>query len=380
MASRVAHVPPPFSLWTEDPGQNQWALWMCRPDFVFSKGVPKLMEVNFNSAIGGITQLTKLNQIYWENPLVSKVAGSLPVSSLDPGVALCDMLRGLARTTGTDSPQVVVLGYRSHVDDLGREAVFAEVVKALRTGGVPAVHACPEDVRVRDGAAYVGELRVDIILRTFVTADAPEAGIELTSLRQVIDERAALVLAPEAAEPYASKRVLAWLTRAAADLPAAERELVRRHLPVTFDLGDPSSLPGATDSDRRTWLRSEQADLVLKGYQGHSGASVHVGRSTSPGDWEVLVDDALASGTAVVQEFVEPDTLTLPVYDRKHRRARTVEFKTVFSPLLLGERCGGLVVRQMPSGGGYIVNAQGGGAANMAFRVGRKDSPAPRRA
>ncbi|MFD0772357.1 hypothetical protein ACFQZ2_00280 [Streptomonospora algeriensis] len=374
LAHRVNHTPPGFSLWTEDPSQNRFALHMCRPDFIFSGGIPKLMEINVNSAIGGVPQLAKLNQIYWSHPSVSDAARSVPMSSLDPGSALSRMLEDIGRVTDVAYPRIALIGYRSHVDDFGHEIVFSEIIKTLRTNGFPTVYAYPEDLHVRDdGRAYIGNLRIDIAVRTFVTADAPEAGIDLTGLRTVIDEKAALVLSPESAEPYASKRVLAWLTRNSNELPSSDRRFIERHIPATYDLGDLDSLPGTTESAKRQWLCSQRPHLVLKGYQGHSGANVHVGRTTAPKIWEELVESALSTGRTVAQEFVEPDVLTLPVYDETEAAPLSRSFKTVFSPLLLGDWCGGILVRQMPDSSGDVVNAYGGGAANMAFRSSQGD-------
>jgi hypothetical protein len=367
LARAVDFEYPQVSLWSDSPLQNRWAFAMARPDIGVVGGVPKVFEVNINSALGGLTQLPRLDAAFLGRADLRKAWREHPVSTDSVASALSRLLRAVGDSVGRLVPQVGIVGFRHDEDKGGSEETYLGLLDGLRTHGVPAVYVPAQDVRVRNGKAYAGRTRLDVLLRMFVTADAPAAGIDIEPLRRVIAEDAAVVLSPEAAGPLASKRVLAWITEDAEHMCDADRAFVRRHIPETHIVEAPGTL-GPDARSVRERLRREQHDLLLKGNQGHSAHTVTVGRECTEAEWLSRVDEALLSRGCVVQRRVETDLLEIPVYSETHGRVLRPASRVVYGPLLIGERCGGIMSRHSDAGLGDVVSGITGGVANTTFR------------
>jgi hypothetical protein len=95
-----------------------------------------------------------------------------------------------------------------------------------------------------------------------------------------------------------------------------------------------------------------------------------MGRLVEQDDWERLVDGAVHRGDRVVQEFVEPDPVTVPMYLPAADEVIRAEVTCVFGPLVTDRRVGGIVARHMAGTTSGVVNAIGGGTTNSAFVVG----------
>lgn len=375
LARLVDFVRPSVSLWSTSPRQARWSTAMSRPDLVLSGGVPKLLELNVNSALGGLHQVPRMDRAYAGRADIRAAAARFPLSCLSMGTALQSLLTEVGRSIGVERPRVAVLGFDHPEDRNGQEAAYTDVIDTLRLHGLPAVYAQPQDLRPVRGRTLVRGTRVDIIVRDFVTADAADAGIDLAPLRAVVEQDAAVVLAPETGAPYASKRVLAWLTEDAPAMSAADRRFVQRHVPPTYVVR-----PGALGDTPGTVLRhllEHQPRLVLKGNQGHSAERVAVGRECPEDRWRELAREAVARGDSVVQDLVPTDTVDVPMYDPGSGASTLVRSKAVYGPLLLRGECGGILARHMDAGRGDIVRTEGGGTMNTTMAWEPPDSGEP---
>lgn len=378
LAQLVNFRHPPVSLWSNSSRQASWPLLITRPDVGLVDGVPKIFEVNANSAIGGLTQVPRLDSEFLRRPDLRRCWREHPVSSNNVAEVLARALRAVGRSLNIARPRVGVVGFAHHSDTGGNEEAFAGLVDSLCMHGVPAVYVSVQDLRCKRGRAYAGRAELDILLRMFVADDAPAAGIDLEPLRQIIAEDAAILLSPESSGAFASKRVLAWMTQDAEGVSATrsgrhamsvqDRDFVLRHLPRTHIVEAPGTL-GRSRSEVRDYLIRSQTELVLKGNQGHSAASVWVGRECLEDDWAGRVDDALASGDCIVQERIDTDVYELPVWSEKVDRAVQLTTRAVYGPLLLGDECGGILMRHSGVELGDVVSGLTAGFVNTALAV-----------
>ncbi|WP_338675996.1 hypothetical protein V1460_25755 [Streptomyces sp. SCSIO 30461] len=376
LARLVDFVRPSVSLWSTSPRQTRWSTAMARPDLVLSGGVPKLLELNVNSALGGLHQVPRMDRAYASRLDIRAAAARFPFSCLNMGTVLAALLTRVGRSIGVERPRVAILGFDHPEDRNGQEAAYTDVIDTLRLHGLPAVYAQPQDLRLVHGRTLVHGTRVDILVRDFVTADAADAGIDLAPLRAVVEQDAAVVLAPETGAPYASKRVLSWLTEDAPFMSPADRQFVERHVPPTHVVR-PGVLGDTPDAVLRH-LWEHQPRLVLKGNQGHSAERVAVGRECPEDRWRELTREAVARGDSVVQELVPTDTVHVPMYDPGSGATALVRSKAVYGPMLLDGRCGGILTRHMDAEWGDVVRTEGGGTMNstMAWEAADSDGPA----
>lgn len=375
LARLVGFHHPPVSLWSDSKKQSSWPLAISRPDIGVEDGVPKVFEINVNSAIGGLTQVPRLEASFLRRPDLRKAWRESPVWSRNVASALARTLLDIGRVLELDPPRVGIVGFQHESDGGGREPAFIDLIDSLCMNGIPTVYVAVQDLRCERGKAYAGKARLDILLRMFVTADAPEAGIDLEPLRRIVAEDAAVLLSPESSDVLSNNRILAWMSEEArgdergtktSALRKDDRDFLRRHLPATFDMSSPCKWSENGQTARESLLQ-DQSKFVLKSNQGHSALGVTIGRECSPEDWARKVDHAFEFGDWVVQERIETDPLNLPVWSEDHNKVVRMDTRVVYGPLLLGDGCGGILMRQSPKKNGDIVSGTTSGISNAVF-------------
>jgi len=140
------------------------------------------------------------------------------------------------------------------------------------------------------------------------------------------------------------------------EFTAAEREVIRRHLPWTRRVrpvrttwrGRPFRLPED--------LAARREELVLKKACSIGGRYVQVGRFRTDDEWARVVAQALHDGDWIVQEYLE----NVPYcFQRGESGAGRADM--VWGLFVFGERYGGAFLRMQPTGNGSgLVNTHQG--------------------
>ena len=162
------------------------------------------------------------------------------------------------------------------------------------------------------------------------------------------------------------KRNLALLSeRCESDLfDAAERELIRRHVPWTRRVERRPVLRGGAERPLPDLLAAEREAFVLKQAIAVGGQGVVVGRSEEPAAWRAAVERALAEGSWIAQEYVDT-----PLYPFQAGEEGWAPHRLVWGPFVFGETYAGLFVRLLPTAAGPVVNLGRGAVVGLAFEV-----------
>ncbi len=370
LAELLDYHHPVVSLLSDDPATNAAVLDMARPDVVISGGVPRFVECNINSAIGGPEQVARLNQFYRSVPGTGgRWLGDGRLSVPDPHKSRRNAIMSASRARGVPEPRVCILGWSTH--GFGSAAYFADVIDDFDRQHIPCVFAVPSDLDFSAGALTHRGQRIDLVLRMFVTADAHEANLDLAQLRQAMRAGATAVLSPELGSLYASKKVLAWLSESTDAMAAADRHFVRTHLPWTRVVADGSVTWEGNRASLLDLLIRERERFLLKPVDQHGGDGIVVGRDVDEDVWEKAVSSSSLGGRYVAQEFWAPDPLTVPVLLPAEGAVRFVQAACVFGPMIFGGRLGGVQVRHTDRPTTSMVNAFGGrgGVMNSAWII-----------
>lgn len=366
LADAVAYDRPPVSLLNDNPAQNAAVLGMARPDVVISGGIPRFVECNVDSAIAGPEQLALLNRFFtvrlaqwdWFDERRVDVPDSLHGRST--------VVMDAAKQRGVDRPVVRVLGWDA--EGFGAARYFQDVIDDFARSGVSCEFALPGALDHSTCLTHRGS-RVDVVLRMFVTADAAGDGLDLTPLARATQADTALTLSPELGVLYTNKRVLAWLSESAEQLPAAEREFVDTHLAWTRDLADTEVTWQGDRVGLLDLLRAQRHRFLLKPYDQYGGRGCVVGRDVDTAEWEDALDSAVKSGGYIAQEFWPPDPIDVPVHHSGDGEVRSVSAASVFSPIVFGRRLSGVLVRHTSVPTTSVVNGVRGGVMNTAWIV-----------
>ncbi|MEY9950513.1 hypothetical protein [Kitasatospora sp. GAS1066B] len=285
-----------------------------RADMYVDESGFKLLEYNMGSALGGV-DVGEMSRALLEHPLMGEFADKHRLTYADPTT---EKLHDIVAESGfapDDDPVVVIVDWPSSYVDLA--PYVALVVDHWRTRGMNA-HGCHVgELEVRDGAVWLGELKVDIIQRLFLIEDLLESPQAAALLDPVLDAAAAgqvKIFTPMDSEAFASKGALAMLSdeRNRHLLTEQERVSLDRILPWTRMLrAGKVTLENGEQVEMLDYVLAHQEDLVLKPTLLHGGQGVLLGweEQVSAQMWREQVTAGL-DGPYLIQRRVDP----LPEY------------------------------------------------------------------
>ncbi|WP_424862852.1 hypothetical protein [Streptomyces sp. MMS24-I29] len=343
---------------TDRDSWNRWALDQARPDVVLTGGVPKVLECNISGAIGGIEQTARLDSCFWNWPGVRGLTHRHRLWGGHTIAARRQLLLDIARSRGTDRPQVAIAGWS--------EANFSETMIDAASHGAPCIFVTQEELTEDDGLRNAHGLRIDVLLQKFVTADSYAKGEPMAALEAAVARDSTFIAAPEISTVYSDKKVLAWLTERAADLPPAQRRVIEDHVPWTSELTDRKVSRHGTEHDLLTLVENDQHAFVLKPTGGHSGHGVLIGRETEQAAWLAAVHNAVRDGHHVVQEFCEPDRFPTTVCDLASGEMDVLDVPHLISPMLVRGEGTGFLARFLPDPARSMITVRLG-AQNTVF-------------
>jgi glutathionylspermidine synthase len=333
-----------IELLDEDAPLTEDLVVAVRPDVLLSGGVPRFVECNVDSALGGAFDSDGIARrflaAYTEHGV--PVSLSVPESAVDTRFhAMRDQL-GLA--DGATSVILFHMGsdYPDTQDGHTLIKLLEPVRDAGRAAGLDVVVYPLEWLTFEDGRLRAGDTVLDSVLRMFVPQDTPR-GEGYDALATALRTGAVQMFTPTATWLLANKATFAWLWEDVDRLSAADAAMVRGHVPYT-------ELLTGVDKPRR--------DLVLKPTGTYGGSGVVVGREVTQQRWDEALRAAVGQGGHIVQEYVPTDRLAMHFVEVATGDVRAAEVPYCVAPYLFGGRAAGAYLRfAVPdSASGSVVN------------------------
>ncbi len=345
----------------------------ARTDFVIAEEGLQILEVNLSARLGG------WELRFWEGycrnrPGLAELFAPLglepryrdPLRSLFGHLAANAIAAGLA---ANGEINLVLLRAPHELDAVSPDAVaylrglFHEVLGEQEPGlsGTLVFGAFPESFEIRRGKLFLRNGKRVHALYEFGTALAP---IDV----YLLGKGGHLQVYNGPLQRFGGdKRCLALLSQHAAGdrFEAAERELIERHLPWSREwIAGPADYQGERH-DLSALLRGRRESFVLKKGWSFEGRDVVVGRFTPKEEWERLLDETLAAGGWLVQEWVESRP-----YLYQHGEKGTAIHSVIWGTFCLGGRYGGGFLRMVPKGrGDGVINSARGATEGYIFEV-----------
>ncbi|RKN40609.1 hypothetical protein [Micromonospora endolithica] len=321
-----------------------------RPDVLLSDGVPKVVEYNIDSSLGGAfdadTTVRRFVDVYRRHGLTERIRLAAAPSAVDrrfaairAGLGLPDGARVAmlidfdAEYPGLDDPERF---FRLLTPVVDRAAVF----------GLDLVIAPVSQVTLDDQSRLVVRGGpVDGVFRLFVpNRVTPSAGVD--ALEAALAAGTVPMWVSAAAWLIANKAAFAWLWDDAGDLPAADRDLVHRYVPQTWML-----TPDLVDR-----AIVEQRDLVAKPSDGSAGVDVLVGRACDADTWAGGVRRAADRGGFILQRYVKADDVPLDFVHIETGDTVSADVPYSIAPYLFGREPAGACIRTGFPGCDAVLN------------------------
>ncbi|RFA27958.1 hypothetical protein CAI21_13640 [Alkalilimnicola ehrlichii] len=319
---------------------------ILRADVILNCGKPYIIEVNFNSLLGGSSETPVLTGAYLDWCLRAEHGEGMGFTAANFFSARTHYLWSLLRRNPLKGrPVVAVIGLPSDIETY--RSFFEREQHYLRSHGVLAILVPPEKVAVVDGWLVAGGHRLDIAIRQYQLGDAVRDELDFAHLRSLEQEaRHTIFLTTQHCQLYSSKYILAELHARAPGLDAAERQLVYEHVPWTAVLREGRANQLGDAVDLLPFVLANREGLVIKPIDANMGRGVVVGRDVTAEQWRRVVEAAATEGRHVVQWFVESDLFPMLSCDPASGNLQESYVQSVFGPYQLGGRPGGINVRQ----------------------------------
>src|SRR6266508_3583371 len=298
-----------IELLDEDQPLTERLIAAVRADVLLERGVPRLVECNIDSALGGVFD--------------------------SDGIAR----RFLAAYDG--EPALDAAGVRTPGSAM--DARFASMKAELELpDGAPVAMLFHLD---GDGRLRAGDRTVDAVMRMFIPRALP-AGDGLAALRTALGTGAVRMYLPTATWLLGNKSIYAWLWDDLELMRPADAEVVRRHVPRT-EVADARAVERALDDQQR---------LVLKPSDDYGGHGVVIGPDVTPAAWREALRKAVAESGHVLQQHIAADRLRMQFLDLETDEVRDADVSFCVATYLFGERAAGAYTRFSPPGAGGVVN------------------------
>lgn len=289
---------------------------LSRVDFVISEGVPRFLEWNFASALGGTMEVDYINR-------VAGAALGLKIPGLphERRLAHC---RDTAQLHGTS--RVVIPNWPwTHIPD--PVAHFAGTLEWFREHGIDATLGELSDPAEVDEPV--------VALKLYDSIEAQMHGVPLDSLG--LENSAVRWVAPEQALAYSSKLLMGldslWKSADPGPLGLPDTRVV--------DCDD-----ARFRSIGRDALCADQEKWVIKPASEGNGRGVMVGAGCSRDAWA----EAVGASPLVAQRYAAPDLSHVRLHSVEDAHDVPLEVTVVYGLYLIDGAPAGILARMMPSG------------------------------
>lgn len=325
-----------------------------RPDILLSGGVPKFVEFNIDSALGGALDsdliAARFAALYQADGITDRVGLHAPPSSVDGRFqAIAQWLgptadRSLAMVMDLAAPHSGLVDPQQFLDTM------APVSARGALAGLELLPYWLQWLRIDDQRRLLaGNTPVGAVFRMFIPDKAPDCE-GLRALAAAVSAGTVRMFTSSASWLLTNKLVLAWLWQDLPELAADDQSLVRAHVPRTALL-EAGSIEKAV---------ARQSELVLKPGGGSAGVDVVLGRDVSPQQWRQALQRAGERGGFLLQDYVESDLLPMDFVNLETGELVSQAVPWCFGPYQFGRvQCGGLVRLGFP-GGGAVMNIDRG--------------------
>lgn len=335
-----------------------------RPDILLSDGVPRFVECNIDSALGGAFDSDGIARrflaAYADKGIPDRAGITAAGSAVDTRFramrAQLDLPAGSTSLIlfhmGSDYPDTqdghTLIRLLEPIRDRGREAGLDVVVHPLEWLTLDA-----------ENRLLAGDVALDSVLRMFIPQEVPH-GAGFDALTTALGKRTVKMFTSTAAWLLANKATFAWLWQDVDGLSTADAELLHRHVPRTELLDDTTA--GTAINRQRT--------LVLKPTGTYGGSGVVLGRDVDEATWRAAVEAGVAAGGHIVQEFVAADRLDMHFVEMSTGEVHREAVPYCVAPYLFGGTAAGAYMRFAVPGAGSVVNLGQGALTSGLLLVG----------
>ncbi|HEU4617894.1 MAG TPA: hypothetical protein VFV10_07620, partial [Gammaproteobacteria bacterium] len=221
-----------------------------------------------------------------------------------------------ARAIGRQGANICLIEPKYVAEGPNEQSHLVAYYEAQR--GISFFHADPTELRLVGDEVYYEDACIDVAYRDYEIRDLlaleKETGQELAAIRALFRQNRIVSSIGGDLDHKSCWELLTDDDLASRFFSTAERQLFRRHILWTRLVSARRTTTPYGDADLPEFVRTHREELVLKPNRGYGGAGVHLGLAMTQGEWEALLDDALAAQDDPYRSSVVQAVTTLPVH------------------------------------------------------------------
>ncbi len=209
------------------------------------------------------------------------------------------------------------------------------LAERFRASGYPAEVVMPEQLEYRNGELRRGDFTIDIVYRRISAQELLVRSDLNHPLLRAYREHAICMVNSFRSEIVGKLSVLALLSddSVVGSFPAAERKLLRQHIPWTRFMANGKTTRGEEQIDLAEWVSRNRETLILRPLDSGSDQHNFDGSDLDQNMWDRAVKTALRS-RYVVQEKTAAVKASFPVLQFGQLESR--DFRVSVQPALFG--------------------------------------------
>jgi uncharacterized circularly permuted ATP-grasp superfamily protein len=261
-------------------------------------------------------------------------------------------------------PRIAIVDWR----EVPTYSEFELLRDRFEAEGVPTIICDPRDLELSGGRLMAGGQAIDLVYRRVLLNDILARPRECAALVAAYEARAVCVANTFRCKIAHKKAFFAVLTdeRRSSLFSAAERALIRRHVPRTVIVREGRVGLDGAEVDLVPHLRRRREHFVIKPNDEYGGAGVTLGWETTEGEWDQAIARALDERERgwVAQERIAVRREAFPVCVDGGLEWR--DMLVDFAPYVFRGRVAGFLTRLSATG---LANVTSGGGQVPAFVV-----------
>lgn len=317
---------------------------ISRPDGIIVEGQMKFLELNIDSGIGGVPEISLLQSIVSRNPANQDASATYAC----PRQAWLDYMRDLQHAAEERFSTPVKLAFVGYSDftqyNIDQCHTFAEWIN--EGTGIEATVVFPEEIRAGEFATD-GLTDFHIVYRYATLVAPPRRAAPMLGMLQAISGTRSMVVSDPSDLLIEQKGILAllWEAAEAGALSERERDLVGRCVPWSRFVRPGTVRFRDLEHDLASLLIEARPELVLKKCFSFQGESVFIGAETDRAVWAELVKTALSDTIPwIIQENLSSEFWDFEYFSPETGLFRKKQRFTA-SPYFFGSHFGGMLIR-----------------------------------
>lgn len=340
---------------------------MARPDTFFDGENFKILEFNISSALGGfITNEVLGREIY------QRLFFDLNISE-NQIYNLPSLIKNMSCLLKEEMKQKkeINIALIMFQQDQKEEVLYLQTMKGLLEAEGFHIYICdPKELKYKEGL-MLKNTKIDIGFRVFLWD--LKSLIEdkyLQNIIQAAKKDEIKLFVDLSSKIYSNKANLSFLSELvySEQLNEKDRNILKAHIPWTRILRKQKAVYKNEEIDVIPYIIKNKDQFILKPFSGAGGKNVMIGKFQNIAEWTNVISQKSETKSYLIQEYIEPVKLNLPVIDFSLNQLSVEELSVVFSIFLFGKKVSGYFVRCQYTGN-EIINACSGALSTNVFII-----------